>query len=684
MKLKVKSQRKRWLIAKLITFPLFYVLSIIIFSFLAMLIIYNQKFISDIKLNFWKSTFSYLEKIFLDSDKGLYLLLISFLSLVIFYIWWLSYDLTFKNSNNDLRNNLNDLFLWNEKLKVGNKKEYQKLLNQNNDNFVLNFYPHKSKVNYLTNDSDFHSIVLGTTGSGKTQRVILPNIIYNSSLEKEKKSLMVISDPKGEILNKTGNHLKNQGYTIKVVDLFDYKNSCRWNPLIDAWEKLHSKAKNDLTEDDYSEAFASLIEIVNGLPWDKKSEGTIWEANAKASIITVLKFWLLFSLEEEGKEFNKDLFTLPNLNKMLNYDTFSSGKWRKIAKHHKSDNEMWNDIYTEQASLADGAQVTVQGYLANATKVVSLFSQDINLKRLTSTDTLDLTTMFNNHKEEHFALFIKFPDQKVSIRFLVSILVNQIYKKALDYLQTNNKDNLDRKLFFFLDEFGNLPVIPDFANKCSIARSRKIFFMLVLQDYEQLKMYETGKGENAIIKNNAALVYFLNTNNEKTLEAVSKSLGTKHIERKSETVQSKSSSSSVSTSMEKVPLYDVPALKTKSKDELIIQMQSKLPLVVKSNMAYKVWDFIANPNTKYFFVPKDKIKINLNSIWNFRRMTWDTNNEIEVEEGNFLQQNQAKEIVFNYETSSSTYKLPEMNYSTYIKVLEIMYLKQNNKDKEIK
>lgn len=60
-----------------------------------------------------------------------------------------------------------------------------------------------------------------------------------------------------------------------------------------------------------------------------------------------------------------------------------------------------------------------------------------------------------------------------------------------------------------MDEFGNLPVVVNFDNKLTICRSRNIFFMLVVQDYNQIKKYNIyGEGTAQVIKNSCQVVYF--------------------------------------------------------------------------------------------------------------------------------------------------------------------------------
>ena len=63
-------------------------------------------------------------------------------------------------------------------------------------------------------NGEYHSLVIGATGSGKTQTVILP-MVY--SLAKARES-MIITDPKGEIYEKTSNMLRARGYQILLLN----------------------------------------------------------------------------------------------------------------------------------------------------------------------------------------------------------------------------------------------------------------------------------------------------------------------------------------------------------------------------------------------------------------------------------------------------------------------------------
>ena len=79
----------------------------------------------------------------------------------------------------------------------------------------LDGYRHKRNLNVL---------VIGGSGAGKSRSYAVPNVLQCSCS-------MVVTDPKGEILRKTGNALKAHGYEIRVFDLINPATSFGYNPL---------------------------------------------------------------------------------------------------------------------------------------------------------------------------------------------------------------------------------------------------------------------------------------------------------------------------------------------------------------------------------------------------------------------------------------------------------------------
>ena len=107
------------------------------------------------------------------------------------------------------------------------KKEL-KYVNPSDPNSSVAGVPLILKDNEIwVDDGEYHNLVIGATGSGKTQTVIFPTV---ELLAKHKES-MIITDPKGEIYEATANMLKDKGYNILLLNFRDPQQGNAWNPL---------------------------------------------------------------------------------------------------------------------------------------------------------------------------------------------------------------------------------------------------------------------------------------------------------------------------------------------------------------------------------------------------------------------------------------------------------------------
>ena len=77
------------------------------------------------------------------------------------------------------------------------------------------------------NTKEAHNLVIGSTGSGKTQSIILP-LLKLSMMAKES---ILINDPKGELYNRCADALEKQGYKVLALDFDNADCGNSWNPL---------------------------------------------------------------------------------------------------------------------------------------------------------------------------------------------------------------------------------------------------------------------------------------------------------------------------------------------------------------------------------------------------------------------------------------------------------------------
>ena len=495
-------------------------------------------------------------------------------------------------------------WLWNYQLNEGSKAKYNKLFKKPIDekteaNWLFTFT--KNQKYWYVNDKDDNAIVNGPPGSGKTHRVILPNIEFMAQLDYDKKPHLIISDPKKEIIKFTGKLLEENDYKIYTIDFSNPQLSLKWNPLSYAWDLVKNETKfhNLSIEERINKALEVINNVIESLNWGKAINGNMWISQAKKSLIVITNFLLFLGIDDE-KLIHKNNFNFETIASMLNVSHWENDKktssWIIYAKKRalSDNNYYWKKIYNNIEDLSKTPKETLGGILAEAQSVLNVFNNDENLKMiLRDTDSFDLVNIVSDNKP--FVIFIHYPDHKPTSHFLVSMLIEQIYQALIE--EANKKTNLklDRKVFFLLDEFGNLPVVVNFDNKLTICRSRNIFFMLVVQDYNQIKKYNIyGEGTSQIIKNSCQVVYFLASNDEQTLNDISKALGTKEVKSKSYTLSNNNSSSTESEKSK--PVMEIAELKAKKPEDLIIIKNGYKPILIKTLLAYK---YFVNDNYIY-------------------------------------------------------------------------------------
>lgn len=89
----------------------------------------------------------------------------------------------------------------------------------------LIFMSYKDHV--YVDDSDSHSLIIGSSGSGKSFSFILPMLCLMAMTGES--GLTV--DIKGELSAKTAELFKSKGYDVYFIDFIDPENSDCWNPL---------------------------------------------------------------------------------------------------------------------------------------------------------------------------------------------------------------------------------------------------------------------------------------------------------------------------------------------------------------------------------------------------------------------------------------------------------------------
>ena len=88
---------------------------------------------------------------------------------------------------------------------------------------------------------------------------------------------------------------------------------------------------------------------------------------------------------------------------------------------------------------------------------------------------------------EKTAICLIVPDEKTTYHFIATTFIKQCYETLVNEAQSREDLQLPVRVNFVLDEFTNIPAIPDMPSMITAARSRNMRFFPVVQSMHQLK-----------------------------------------------------------------------------------------------------------------------------------------------------------------------------------------------------
>ncbi len=196
---------------------------------------------------------------------------------------------------------------------------------------------------------------------------------------------------------------------------------------------------------------------------------------------------------------------------------------------------------------------------------------DSEIEQLLCFDTKLDTEKFCKSKS---ALFIILPEEDETKHFLVSLIVQQVYREMLT-IADEMGGKLPNRVMFLLDEYGTLPQIQSAEMMFSAGRSRRISFVPIIQSLAQLEK-NYGREGSAIIRDNCQVaIYGGFAPNSEAAEVLSKTLGERTVQTGS---ISKGKETSKSLQMTGRALMTPDELKIMPKDTFIVTRTGVKPM----------------------------------------------------------------------------------------------------------
>ena len=431
----------------------------------------------------------------------------------------------------------------------------------------------KKKTTAMVDTGDVHALMIGAAGVGKTAYWLYPCIEYACASGMS----FLSTDTKGDVMRNYGGVAKEYGYNVSVIDLRNPTKSNGNNllNLVNKYMDLYKEYPNQLAYKAKAEKYAKIISktiILSGAESASFGQNAYFydaaEGILTATILLVAEFCepqkrhivsvfkiiqeLLAPSEKRNKnQFQELMALLPNDHK---------AKWFAGAALNASDQSM--------ASVMSTALSRLNAFLDSELEQILCFDTEIDAEKFCS---------------EKSAIFIIMPEEAPTTFFMISLIIQQLYREILAVADEEG-GKLKNRCIFFCDEFGTLPKIQDAEMIFSASRSRRLQIVPIIQSFSQLDKNYGKEGEEIIVDNTQLTIFGGFAPNSPSAEVLSKALGTRTVLTGS--VSKGKNDPSESLQMTERPLMSADELKAMPKGQFVVMKTGAYPMKVRLKLFF--------------------------------------------------------------------------------------------------
>ena len=403
----------------------------------------------------------------------------------------------------------------------------------------------------LVDTGDVHVLMIGAAGVGKTAFWLYPCIEYACASGMSFLSV----DTKGDVMRNYGNIAKEYGYHVSVVDL---RNPTRSNGnnllhLVNKYMDLYQANPDQLVYKAKCEKYAKIISktiILAGMDASSFGQNAYFydaaEGLLTATILLVAEFC------EPSKRHIVSVFKI--IQELLAPSPGKKGKnqFQQLMELLPNDHK---------AKWFAGAALN--------TAEQSCFDTELDAER------------FCNEKS---AFFVVMPEENPNTFFMVSLIIQQLYREILAVADENG-GKLNNRCVFYCDEFGTIPKIESAEMMFSAARSRRLQIVPIIQSFSQLDKNYGKEGAEIIVDNTQITLFGGFAPNSSSAETLSKALGSRTV--MSGSISRGKDNPSQSLQMVERALMTPDELKAMPKGEFIVMKTGVHPMKVHLKLFFK-------------------------------------------------------------------------------------------------
>ena len=443
----------------------------------------------------------------------------------------------------------------------------------------------KGKTVAMVDTGDVHALMIGAAGVGKTAYWLYPCIEYACASGIS----FLTTDTKGDVMRNYGNIAKDYGYNVSVIDLRNPTRS-NGNNLLHLVNKYMDKYKAEphkLVYKAKAEKYAKIISktiILSGMDAASFGQNAYFYDAAEGVLTATILLVAEFCKPEE-----RHIVSVFKLIQELLSPTGQKGKNKfqrlmdLLPNDHKAKWFAGSALNTSEQSMAS--------VMSTALSRLNAFL-DSELEQLLCFDTEIDAEKFCNEKS---AIFIIMPEENPNTFFMISLVIQQLYREILAVADEMG-GKLKNRCIFFCDEYGTLPKIQDAEMIFSASRSRRLQIVPIIQSFSQLDKNYGKEGAEIIVDNTQLTIFGGFAPNSTSAEVLSKALGSRTV--LSGSVSRGKNEPSESLQMIERPLMTPDELKSMPKGHFVVMKTGAYPMKVKLKLFYD-WGIVFDESNPY-------------------------------------------------------------------------------------
>ena len=385
---------------------------------------------------------------------------------------------------------------------------------------VLGSIERAGKLYALVDTGDVHCLMIGAAGVGKTAHFLYPNIEYACACGMS----FLTTDTKGDLYrNYAGIAKKYYGYHTAVIDLRNPTRSDGDNMLhlvnkyMDEYLADHNNLSAKAKAEKYAKITAKTIISSGGADSASYGQNAFFYDAAEGVLTAVILLIAEFCPKEKRHIISvfkliQDLLAPSKVKGRNQFQLLMA----KLPDTHKAK-------WFAGAAL-NTAEQSMQSVLSTALSRLNSFL-DSELEQILCFDTAIDAEMFCKQKT---AVFLVMPEEDNTKYFIISLILQQLYREIL-VVADENGGKLDNRVVFYWDEVGTIPKIESAEMMFSASRSRRVSIVPMIQSFAQLNKNYGKEGAEIIIDNCQDTIFGGFAPQSQTAEVLSKALGSRTV-----------------------------------------------------------------------------------------------------------------------------------------------------------